>query len=358
MMVTGKVQTVLGDIDPSSLGITLFHEHLLSLFFAPPSGGDSGKNTKLGNQSNVPKDPRANQPITLENVGWIRRYGSIHPDNFGLQDEAILVDEVQLFKNCGGGTIVDATLPVMGRDPSGLVRISKATGIHVLAGCGHYVSDYHPHDMHDRSEEHLVDEIIQDVTKGCQGTKIKAGIIGEIGCSSPITKNEQKSLRAASKAQQLTGAPLLIHSGRSVTAPFEAMKIVIEAGGDPERTIISHVDRRLFDQQSMVQLAELGCYLGFDLFGHEISYYRPSSIDMPNDAKRIDHIQGLISKGYLGKILISHDIGHNIKLTKFGGYGYSHILENVMPIMRRKGMTQDQIMTILVDNTARILTMV
>jgi phosphotriesterase-related protein len=357
-MVSGKVQTVLGDINPSSLGITLFHEHLLSLFFAPPVEQDSSNNIKLGNQSNVPQDPKANQPITLENAGWIRRYGSIHPDNFGLQDEAILVDEVRLFKNSGGGTIVDATLPVMGRDPAGLARISKATGVHVLAGCGHYVSDYHPIDMDNKSEEYLINEIIQDVTKGCQNTKIKAGIIGEIGCSSPITKNEQKSLSAASKAQILTGAPLLIHSGRSVNAPFEAMKIVIEAGGDPQRTIISHIDRTLFDQQSMVQLAELGCYLGFDLFGHEISYYRPSPIDMPNDAKRIDHIQGLISNGYLDKLLISHDIGHNIKLTKFGGYGYSHIIENVMPIMKRKGMTQKQIMSIVVDNTARILTMV
>ena len=123
-MASGMVQTVLGDVEPSALGITLAHEHLLIGFFRwrkeaglplPPSG--------------VPDDPRAKQPITLENISWIRRYGSVHPDNpeYGLQDEALVVDEVKLFKNAGGGSLVELTNPDLTRDPEGIVRISRAT---------------------------------------------------------------------------------------------------------------------------------------------------------------------------------------------------------------------------------------
>ena len=45
-----------------------------------------------------------------------------------------------------------------------------------------------------------------------------------------------------------------------------------------------------------------------------------------------------------------------IQLTKYGGNGYGHILRNIVPIMRRKGMTEEQIHTILVENPARMLT--
>ena len=352
-MATGKVQTVLGDVEPSSLGITLTHEHLLSAFGSATRG--SGQWPPRGQ---VPDDPRANQPITLENIEWIRRNGSVHPDNVGFQDEALLVVEVMKFKNAGGGAMVDATLPDVSRDPEGMARIARATGIHVVAGCGHYVDQYHPADMSDRSEDQLMEEIIHDVMEGCHGTSIKAGIIGEIGCTTPMTGNEIKMLRAASRAQRATGAPLLIHPGRSVSSPFEAMNVVAEAGGDPERTVMSHVDRTLFDPQAMVQLARTGCYVEFDHFGHEMSHYRSNpTIDMPNDAVRINNLQLLMAAGYGDKLVISHDIAVKIKLVKYGGFGYAHIPENVVPIMKRKGMTADQIDSILVHNPARILTM-
>ena len=348
-MTAGKVQTVLGDIEPSTLGITLTHEHLLSTFFTPHG--------QLPDASAGPQDPRANQPITLENVDWIRRYGSVYPDNLGFHDEGLLVDEVTLFKNAGGSALVDATLPDTSRNPEGQARISRAAGVHVVAGCGHYVDEYQPTDMDDRTEDEIMEEIIGDVTVGCDGTRIKAGIIGEIASTAPMTGNERKTLRAAARAQRATGAPLLIHPGRSVISPFGTMNIVVEAGGDPERTIMSHVDRTLFDHQSMVQLARTGCYIEFDLFGHEGSLYRAAPIDMPNDAMRINHLQWLIAEGYGDKLVIAHDIANKIKLVKYGGFGYAHILENVVPMMKRKGMTQDQIDAILVHNPARVLTM-
>jgi phosphotriesterase-related protein len=121
---------------------------------------------------------------------------------------------------------------------------------------------------------------------------------------------------------------------------------------------MSHIDRTLFSLADMVQLAQTGCYLEFDLFGQEFSYYPLAPIDMPNDAMRVEYLRGLMAAGYREKLVIAQDICHKVHLTKYGGEGYAHILEHVVPIMRRKGMTQDDINIILITNPARILAFV
>ncbi|MDP6605021.1 MAG: aryldialkylphosphatase, partial [Dehalococcoidia bacterium] len=148
------------------------------------------------------------------------------------------------------------------------------------------------------------------------------------------------------------------HPGRNEASPLEAMAVVTDAGGDPARTIVGHIDRTLFDQDDMIELARTGCYVEFDLFGQESSHYAFAPIDMPNDATRIDYLQRLIAEGFGDRLLIAQDICHRTALVHYGGEGYCHIPQNVVPIMRRKGMTESEIDAILIDNPARILPMV
>lgn len=42
-------------------------------------------------------------------------------------------------------------------------------------------------------------------------------------------------------------------------------------------------------------------------------------------------------------------------LVTYGGEGYAYILENVVPLMQRKGLSADEIDAILVRNPARVL---
>jgi len=343
------VTTVTGEVPASALGITMPHEHVLV------SAGRTRSEGRSAREYAVADDPQASRPISLETVGWVRRNWASHPDNVHLDDERVAIDELSRFKNAGGRTIVDATNSDLGRDPSRLARISEATGLNIVIGSGHYLDRAHPEDMDKRTEEAIANEIVSDIRAGCDGTGIRAGVIGEIGCSWPLTPNERKSLRAAAKAQRETGAALLIHPGRDAKSPSETIEVAVDAGADPARTIMSHIDRTLFDLESMLDLAATGCYLEFDLFGQEFSYYPVAPIDMPNDATRVDHIQRLIAEGLLDRILISQDICRKTSLTAYGGDGYAHILENVVPLMRRKGMTRDQIDTILVRNPARVL---
>ena len=62
--------------------------------------------------------------------------------------------------------------------------------------------------------------------------------------------------------------------------------------------------------------------------------------------------------GYIKQILISQDIWNKHQRRKYGGWGYDHILRNAVPVMRAKGMTEEQIRTLLVENPRRVYTFV
>lgn len=334
-----KVQTVLGLIDPSELGHTQPHEHLLvNLIPAPQRDGAVG------------------EKIRMDNLGWNRRHWTSNPENLRLTSEEDAIKELEDYKAAGGGAMVELSIIGIDRDPEAYGRVSKASGVHVVMGAGYYTSAYHPPEVESMSEEELAKVMVRDVVEGAQGTGIKSGIIGEIGLDWPVHDNEAKVLRAAARAQRETGASLNIHPGRSPAAPLDAIRIVREAGGDPERTVMSHMDRTLFNFNAMLDLAKTGCYLEWDLFGQESSYYPLAPIDMPNDHTRIDCIMKFIEAGFRNKLLISQDICTKIHTMKFGGEGYGHILKNILPMMKQKGMSDEDIEALTIKNPARVLT--
>jgi phosphotriesterase-related protein len=196
--------------------------------------------------------------------------------------------------------------------------------------------------------------MIADVTVGVDGTGIRAGLLGEIGCTWPWTENEKKVLRAAVAAQRETGAPLMIHPGRHERAPMDIAEFVRKEGGNLRRTVMCHIDRTIADVSRVVDLAQTGIWLEYDLFGLETSYYPYNpAFDMPNDGGRMAHILALAEQGHADQLLLSHDIAYKHCLTKYGGYGYHHLLVNVVPRLRGKGMDDAAIRRLLVENPAR-----
>ena len=203
--IAGKAQTVLGPIEPESLGVTLTHEHLLidlSVIHTEPVQA-SAKGF-------------FHEPVSITSLGRIRHYGQANLDNSQLLDVDTAIEEAALYRQNGGETLVDATSIGIKRDPQGLARISRATGVNVVMGSSFYVDVAHPAYINEASEDEIAQQIVRDVTEGVDGTGIRSGVIGEVGCSWPLTDNERKVLRASAKAQRLTGAPILIHPGRDV----------------------------------------------------------------------------------------------------------------------------------------------
>ena len=340
----GLVQTVLGPILPSELGSTTTHEHLyvdFSFMYRPAQ--DS------------PSPELADAPITLENLGWIRRNYYSNRSNLKLMDLDTTIEEVRKFSEVGGGAIVDATTTGIGRNPNALAQISRESGVHIIMGAGLYVEAAHPKDMDERSVDDLAREIIGDIDEGVEGSGVRAGIIGEIGCTWPLAPNERKSLSAAAIAQRETGAAILIHPGRHPDAPLEILELLANGGADLSRVIMGHLDRTVFEFEALQSIAASGCFLEWDLFGNEGSYYPLAEIDMPSDAQRLDFIKRIADAGYSDRIVIGQDIFTKHRLLKYGGHGYGHILENIVPKMRRKGFSEDAIRAITVDNPARIL---
>ena len=345
--IPGKVQTVLGLVDPKDLGVTSTHEHLLidfSLMLRPPVV--------------APESDMTNVPLTLENMGWIRHNHYSNLNNLLVLDEEAAIAEVAMYRELGGGSIVDATTIGIGRDPRALVRIAQATGVNIVMGAGYYVGAVHPADMDSKTVDEIAAQITREVRDGVDDTSVRAGVIGEIGCTWPLTDNERKVLRASARAQRESGAAILIHPGRDEAAPQEIIEVLAEAGADIERTIIGHLDRTITDLDVLLRLAESGCYLEWDLFGNESSHYPLSDFDMPSDAQRLDFIRHVVDRGFDDRVLMAQDICTNHRLVKYGGHGYGHIVQNIVPRMRRKGFTQEAIHKAVIENPARILALV
>jgi len=341
--LSGKAQTVLGPVDGDAMGITLPHEHLLIdfkvMFKEPETAADKG---------------RALAPVTMANLGWVRQNFSSNLDNLRLLDEDVARDEALLFKEAGGQTMVDPTNGGLSRDPIALARIARATGLNIVMGAGYYVQAAHPPALSAKSVDQITREIVSDLTVGVGDTGIRAGLIGEIGCTWPWTDDEKKVMRAAVAAQKETGAPLMIHPGRNRRAPSEILDFVRQEGGNVKRTIMCHIDRTIADKKHLMDLAQTGCYLEYDLFGLETSYYPYNpDFDMPNDGGRMAQILRLIQDGHARQVLMSHDIAYKHLLTKWGGCGYHHLLVNVVPRLRRKGLDDQGIRDLLVDNPRR-----
>ncbi|BBG01881.1 MULTISPECIES: phosphotriesterase family protein [Pseudonocardia] len=333
------VRTVRGDIDGAAAGHIQPHEHVLSRIGHAARQQGSALTT--------------DHPITLENVYEIRRH---HSRLDGTVDDVTdAVDELTWYRDAGGTTIVDATSIGLGRDPDGLVEVSERTGVHVVMGSGWYHRDYHPSGLERRSRSELAEEIVGDLTTGVGPGAMKAGLIGEIGLGWPVDPVEDRVLRAAVDAHLATGAALMIHPGRAPRAPLDAMRRVQEETSSTAKVVMSHVDRTLFTLDEMLELADTGCYLEFDLFGQESSYYPYADIDMPSDATRVRYIRALCDRGLQDRVLLSQDICFRTHLRRYGGEGYDHLLRNVVPLMLRRGFDPDDVRRLTIDNPREML---
>jgi len=344
--LTGRILTVLGPIDAGAAGITLFHEHLLAsmtAYFEEPEDAAARK--------------WAHEPLTLENVRRARNNRLINRDNAELVDESTAIKEALLFREAGGKTITEVSSIGLGRNPLGLRRIARETGLNIIMGSGYYVGLSHPASLAAKTEEEITREIVRDITVGVDQTGVRSGVIGEIGCTIPLQEGERKVLRAAAKAQRQTGAPLMIHPAFDDDLALEIVQILGNAGADLGHTVICHVNVYGFTSTTLHALVDSGCYIGYESFGN-IGYphiYLGRLLQLRSDLEYIDEIQQLIRDGYLDHILIAHDICFKDFLTTYGGNGYGHILENTVPVMRIEGITDEQINTLLVKNPARFL---
>jgi phosphotriesterase-related protein len=253
--------------------------------------------------------------------------------------------------------VVDLTPRHAGRDPLGLIRIARATELHVVMGTGIYLDPFHGPEVAGSTPEQLAATIAAEIEVGVPAGEdvVRAGIIGEMGCSWPLTPGERKSLVAAALAQQQTGAAVSIHPGRHPDAPAEILDVVLGAGADPAKVIICHIDRTLPTTPSVLAVLERGVFVEMDLFGQESSHIRYGEVRLPRDLDRLHTLRELAEAGFADRLLVSQDIAMKHMTSSYGGQGYAHIVERVLPRAAEAGVDDGLIESMLVTNPAAVL---
>ncbi len=301
------IVTVQGPVTREALGYTLSHEHLLCDLW----------------------------PI-------VRNYDGI------LDDESLAARELTAFREAGGGTVIDVTSGGLGRNPLALRRISQAAGIHVVMGAGWYREDVYPHFIWELDTNSLAGRIVEELTAGVDGTGVRAGVIGEIGTERKhITPAQERVFRASARAHKRTSAPIVTHTTHFGELALEQISLLGEEGVAPDRISISHLGDRM-DFRHLLAIANRGVFLSIDNIGYLGGGY-------PGDEVRARNVAALIREGFLDQILLSGDVCMKTHLHAYGGKGYDHVPVNFLPLLRKLGVSDEEIRVMTVLNPARLL---
>jgi predicted metal-dependent phosphotriesterase family hydrolase len=297
------VQTVTGPLSVDELGLTLVHEHLIIDMYEP----------------------------SLNALGV-------------LLDEGAATDELALFGDAGGRTVVDQTTVGLNPDFEALRRISEASGVRIVAGTGVYWRRFRPAWVETMTETELTDLFVAELTEGRGPTRIRAGIIGEIATGHrDVDDVEGSVLRAAAAAQRATGAPIATHA-LFTRIGLEQLDILEAAGADLGAVLVGHADT-CPDERYHGAILERGAWLGIDTVGQ---------LDKTTDDWRADRIAALAELGHLGRILVSSDVCKRPALTRNGGGGYAHVIRDFVPRLTLRGFGEAEIRQLLVDNPRRL----
>jgi phosphotriesterase-related protein len=306
------VQTVLGRIDPSDLGVTLPHEHTQIALWHIQNRWDYWQLTR---------------------------------------DEPVILAELDRFREAGGGGLVDLTLPGVGRDPLWLAGIARSSGLHIVMGSGWYRTAYYPPEtrIDHRSVDDLADELVREAVEGVGDTGIRPGIIGEIGTDKPwLSPAEERVHRAAARAARRTGRSVTTHSVLSPVG-LDQLQIFEEEGLDPGRVVIGHSDSYpVLDHY--LEVIRRGASIEFDFLGMSFT-----AVERHGEARIVELLLELLARGHADRVLLSQDVCSDAQLHRYGGRGYTYLADRFLPRLRGAGVSDAEIDTMTVANPRRLL---
>jgi predicted metal-dependent phosphotriesterase family hydrolase len=308
------VRTVDGDIDPTALGVTYSHEHLVI---------DGGR------------------PVEM------------FPD-FRLDDVELMVDELAPAVSLGLRSVVDAMPADAGRNVRKLAEIGRRAGVQVIASTGlHHARYYAPgHWSEQASEEELADLFVADVTEGIderdysgpivRRTEHRAGTIKVAGSQGGPSTRDRRAFAAAAEAHRRTGVPILTHCEDGTGAP-EQVRFLIDRGVDPAHIVLSHVDK-VVDRALHRDLLSSGVVLEYD------QGFRWG--DRPNGT--LDLVEWMLEDHLGDGIVLGMDAARQGYLRSYGGApGLTYLLAEFSVAMTERGVDEATRRRFFVDNPAR-----
>lgn len=332
------IHSVLGPLDPTALGFTSMHEHLFTdarVWFEKPTS------------------PDAPTRVTMDSLGWTR--WNIHrmEDNLVLDDAETAVSEAALFGRAGGATIVDLTPANLGGRIRELPAVARRADINVIAATALYVHDAHPDWVEGADIDAITEFFLGELSDGIDGSGILPAIIGEIGTSREITEREWRVVAAAGRAGAESGTAVNIHLDPFPTDALRILDVLVAEGMPAERVIFSHLDEHL-DLAYHRDIAQAGAVLEFDTFGAEFywgDFHRDAT-----DKERLESLVALIDEGFGDQLVLGCDVWLKITLRRFGGLGYAHLPETILPLLRTRFGIDESVLDAMFRGTpARLL---
>ncbi|WP_106401547.1 phosphotriesterase family protein [Actinocorallia populi] len=322
-----QVNTVLGPVDAAELGRTYVHEHIFVL-----TGEMQGN----------------------------------YPDEWGSEDERVAdaVGRLRELAAHGVRTIIDPTVVGLGRYIPRIQRIAEQVPeLNIVVATGLYTYNdvpfffrYRGHGLNEALGTDLPDPMadlfVRDLTEGIAGTGVKAAMLKCAIDREGMTPGVARVMRAVAEAHRRTGAPVTVHTHPGTRTGLDVRRLLCdEEGVDPRRVVLGHSGDSA-DCDHLAELADAGFLLGMDRFG--------LNLDTTFEA-RADTVVEMCRRGHAESMVLSHDAACYIDWIDPGvmpflpQWNYLHIERDVLPYLRAKGVTEEQITTMLVDNPRRFL---
>ncbi len=315
------VNTALGPVAASSLGVTSMHEHLL-----------------------------------LGMPGW--EYDA----SFTYDREAVArlcVEKVNEAKAFGLRTIVDATPMDLCRDVELFRIVQEATGVNIICSSGLYTAAdgnscfwrlLAAYRGYDQAFGRLAYTYAKEVKEGIGDTGVKSGVI-KVATGKQIAPIEEISIHAAAVTQRETGVPIISHTALPAMGKPTA-EMLLDKGADPGRTMIGHMCDTP-DPEVIIDCLKLGFWVGLDRFGLTMSI---------SDEEKCRVLCALLEKGYIDRLLLGHDcqVFNQVTdlipeemLAKMPDWNLCGLFRTIIPMLKKAGLTDEDIRTLMVENPNR-----
>ncbi|MEU1167386.1 phosphotriesterase-related protein [Streptomyces sp. NPDC005921] len=315
------VETVRGPVQTSALGRTYMHEHIFVL-----------------------------TPDVQQN----------YPGEWG-DEEARIADAVEklgALSAQGVGTIVDPTVVGLGRYVPRIQRVAeRLPDLNIVVATGCYTYDEVPFYFHHRgpvtndgtstkAPDPMVEMFVSDIEDGIAGTGVRAGLLKCAIEQRGLTSGVERVMRAVAKAHLRTGIPVTVHTHPGARTGWEVKRVLCdEEGVDPRRVVLGHSGDTT-DVDHLAELAEAGFVLGMDRFG--------VNLDTTFEA-RAETVVEMCRRGYADRMVLSQDASCYLDwidpalMRHLPQWHYLHIEDEVLPHLRKRGVTEKQITGMLVE---------
>ncbi len=306
------VETVLGPIDASRLGVTLSHEHVL---------------VGMGEDNHH------------------------YPWRFDWEaTRANAIRELSEARAGGVSTIIDLTTPDLGRDVEFVRDVAQASGMQVVVATGIWRDV--PRSFWARDYDEIADIFVREIDVGIDDTNIKAGAIKVANDMGGVTPEGERVLRGAARALKRTGCPISTHHWAPEQVGRRQVEVFQEEGAPMDRICIGH-SADTTDVDYLEELLRTGVYLSMDRY--------PGSGERPNWEQRNATVKALIERGWVDRLMLGHDYAPapvaagKAMAPPSGPTRYLFVSTVAMPALKEAGVSEQDIQTMLVDVPRRFL---